>query len=569
MNTGVILPKSCFMKDHRPDALRFPVLIVGGGLTGLSAALFLLKQGIRPLLMEKHIGTSIHPHAREFDIRTMELLRESGLSEPVRDAGKLPGPSRGFLFGRSLAEAPGKKSRRKGEAITHPVQISGMEGLAALKPEMGARCPQGLSEPVLLAAAKERGAHVRFHTELASFEQNDTGIIALIKDHDTGETQKIHADYMIAADGAKSPVGEVLQVSPSGKGALGDLVDIYCEADLAAFVRDREFSMFVAKTPEIRRLLTSIDNSGHWVFHLYFDRVKGERPEDFTTERLPVILQEVIGLPGLSIRIITVLPWQPTIKVVDDVRHGRVFLAGDAAHVMTPYGGKGAATGIQDVHNLAWKLATVLDQWVSPFLPETYSKERQPIGLFNAFPSGKMADKPGLPQVKRPVNIMLLARFLDALGPKKQIQKRVMKKMRGRLGIPEYDYHSTAITEENEDPGGKNDKNVPLTAAPGTRAPSISVIHKGKKISTLDLPGGDFVLFTGSGNEARQKAARDAQDLKTNIPVYSIGNTGSLIFADAQAREVLKLFGTGAVLVRPEASWHGEAPKARPTLPCP
>jgi hypothetical protein len=147
---------------------------------------------------------------------------------------------------------------------------------------------------------------------------------------------------------------------------------------------------------------------------------------------------------------------------------------------------------------------------------------------------------------------MLLARFLDALGPKKQIQKRVMKKMRGRLGIPEYDYHSTAITEENEDPGGKNDKNVPLTAAPGTRAPHIWVIHKGKKISTLDLPGGDFVLFTGSGNEARQKAAPDTQDLKTNIPVYSIGNTGSLIFADAQAREVLKLFGTGAVLVRPD-----------------
>lgn len=208
------------METNEIKPLYTQVLIVGGGITGLSAALFLLAQGINPLVIERHKATSVHPRARGFDIRTMELLRELGLSEKVREAGKALGPSWGIMTNKSLVDALAKKKRHKTAGMKFPSQMKGVESLAAMSPESGARCIQDLSEPVLLQAARERGAQILFHTELLSFNQHEQGITGVIGNRETGEQQLVHAGYMIAADGAKSEIGEALHAKSDGPGAL-------------------------------------------------------------------------------------------------------------------------------------------------------------------------------------------------------------------------------------------------------------------------------------------------------------------------------------------------------------
>jgi putative polyketide hydroxylase len=533
---------------------KVPVLIIGGGISGLTAALFLLKHDVIPLVIERHRSTSIHPRARGFDIRTMELYRELGLSEQIREAGKALSPGWGIHTSSSLAAALKKIKPREGKAIQFPIQMKGLEALAAESPEIGARCTQDLSEPVLLEAAKERGAEISFFTELLSFQQNETGVTAIVRNRETGEQQIILADYMIAADGAKSNIREALNAETTGKGVLGNLLNIYFEADLADFVRGREFSLLRVNEPDIKGLLASINNSDRWVFHLHYDQARGERPEDFTHERIITILEKVIGLPQLKISIISVLPWQPTVKAVTEMQHGRVFLVGDAAHTMTPYGGKGACTGVQDVHNLAWKLAAVVQRKAAPALLHTYNTERQSIGQYNAEQSGTMANQYGLIKkvIYRFYRAFMTVMVINFLRLQKLFPKTGMRQLGDLMGLPDYKYSSLAIIS-NEAPVVGYVKAGSLNGQPGTRAPHLWVKHQGQKISTLDLLGKDFVLFTGIDNACwKQAASKIATELEITIPVYSIGDNADLVYNDKQIEDVLGIEATGAVLIRPD-----------------
>lgn len=543
------------MENDLSNLPHVPVLIVGGGVTGLSAALFLLQQGVKPLLIEKHQSTSIHPRARGFDTRTMELMRTLGLSETIREAGKSLAPSWGILTGKSLAQALAKKKQRKKEGIKFPSQMKGLEAVAMMSPETGARCTQDLSEPVLLQAVLDRGADVAFHTELLSFSMNEAGTTAVIKDRQTGEQQMINADYMIAADGAGSRIREMLQAKWEGKGSLGHLLNIYFEADLADVVRGREFSILRIDRPRLKGFLSAINNRDRWAFQLHYNPDDGERPEDFTAEKVVSLLQQVIGIDGLKIRVISILPWRPTVKVVKQMQYGRVFLAGDAAHIMTPYGGKGANTGIQDVHNLAWKLSAVLKRTAGEELLKTYDAERRPVGWYNASRSGKMADrfgllkKPGLKMIWPFLKVMILGKFhLTRFFPRVPL-----KNLGYLLGLPHYRYASTAVVPDEKRPAGSL-MTSRLTGDAGTRMPHLWVYHEGEALSTLDVTGKDFVLFTGE-DPALWKRMADTigEKFALNLRVYSLGKSGTLIFAKSDFRDVFrKISDSGALLVRPD-----------------
>ncbi|WP_343670610.1 FAD-dependent monooxygenase [Chitinophaga sp.] len=472
-----------------------PVLIVGGGVVGLSAALFLLQQGIVPMLVEKHAGTSIHPRARGFDIRSMELFRSLGLTDAIREAGKALAPAWGILSGVSIAAA--MENRKPHKKTRGPELIVKAANLDSYSPEQGARCTQDLSEPVLLKAAIERGADVHFQTKCISFSQDENGVSAVMQ---SGEKEwTVTADYMIAADGAGSNIRSTLQAATMGVGALGKLLNIYFEADLSAEVKGREFSLLLVDTPGIKGLLTAINNTDRWVFHLLNDR-------DYTQEELIAILNTVVGFPGKKIQILSILPWQPTVKVVTNMRHGRIFLAGDAAHTMPPYGGKGANTGVQDVHNLAWKLAAVLNEKADSTLLDTYDIERQPVGYENAVSSGAWADEYGLLKKKRGnmmkiMGSMLSVIALNKLGFKKRSHRIAMHNIAGIAGLPEYRY-SKQKTYLKADA---------LNGAVGTRVPHEWITVNGKIISSLDVVGIGYVLFTGKGWNG---------ELQNNIPVY-------------------------------------------------
>lgn len=367
--------QSTIMTDSNPQ-----VLIVGGGIVGLTASLFLSYHNITSLLVERHTGTSIHPRGRSLNARSMEIYRSLGIDEDIRAAGAELGPAMGIYRGASLASVIEPHKRSSSDAPAR--KIPGAWLLDNLGPVGRAWATQDMTEHVLLAAARQKGGDVRFNTEPISFTQDSSGVTAIILDRLTGLKSTVKAAYLIAADGAESPIRKHLDISTTGSGPLGHLLNISFEADLTEFVKGREFSLCLINRPEdsIRGLFNSINNSTRWGFHLSYSPPSGPSPSDFSPETCAEIIKIALGIPNVDVKVKAILPWEPTVKVVTKMQVGRVFFAGEAAHQMPPWGGQGANSGIADVHNLAWKLAFVLNNHSSPSLLSTYEAERFPSG---------------------------------------------------------------------------------------------------------------------------------------------------------------------------------------------
>ncbi len=163
------------------------------------------------------------------------------------------------------------------------------------------------------------------------------------------------------ADGAKSKIREHLGISTEGRGTIGGYyMNIYFEADLSEFIQGDALGFTMVLHPEVLGALIPVDNERRWIYHVSYDPLKGERPEDFTIERCKQIIQTAIGSTNVEPEIVSVLPWKAAESTATKFQDNRVLLVGDSAHIMPPTGGFGSNTGIQDAHNLAWKLATVL-----------------------------------------------------------------------------------------------------------------------------------------------------------------------------------------------------------------
>jgi putative polyketide hydroxylase len=519
----------------------FQVLIVGGGIVGLSASLFLSRQGINSLLVERHPGTSIHPRARGVNARTMELYREVGVDEAVRQAGASLSLSRGLFKGSALREVIESQTREENVA-TRRLPLA--EYFESISPTEGTRGTQDMIEPVLLAAAREQGGDLRFNVECIGFEQDDSGVRATLRQRSDNSESTIVADYVIAADGADSFVRGKLGASTTGAGTLGYLLNILFEADLNELVRGREFSMCLIEQPEVRGLFTSINNSNRWVFHLSYDPGKGEKTEDFPPQRCQELVKLALGLPDIDVEIKSVLPWEPTVRVAEKFQHGRVFLAGDAAHQMPPWGGQGANTGIADVHNLAWKLAAVLHGQATAALLATYDAERFPVGRLVAEESGAAADEHGLFSMNKSLPMILA------------LVRRIP-----RIAGYGYTYTSQAINTEDTTPLlwrlSQLLKPLPwilgLCGTAGTRAPHIWVHLKAQRISTLDLFGKGFVLLAGQeGNEWCTAAPTIASSVGVDLVAYCAGPADDLVCSKGQWESSAGISTRGALLVRPD-----------------
>jgi 2-polyprenyl-6-methoxyphenol hydroxylase-like FAD-dependent oxidoreductase len=493
---------------------RVSILILGGGVVGLSAALFLLHQGVRPLLVERHRGTSIHPRSRGINARSGELFRQVGVFEEIRSAGAALQPAVGAYSAETLVQAIEALPRRAPDA---PQPHLGM-GTEAMTPTPTCRCTQDLMEPLLRARAVERGADVRFGTEVESFDQDDAGVTAVLVERESGVRREVRADYMIAADGAGGRTRERLGIATTGRGAMGNLLNVLLRVDLTELVRGREFSLCNVENEHVRGTWVAIDNHTRWALHIVYAPERGESPSDFPPERCAELARRALGLPSADIEVLGVLPWQPSVRVAQRFQAGRVFLAGDAAHQMPPWGGQGANTGIAEVHNLAWKLAAVLGGQAAPSLLETYNLERQPIGLYVAETSGTLGGRDGL------LDVTSGTHPLAKIGP------------RFVLGL-NYRY------QPGEEPLVVDD----LDGRPGTRVPHAWVEKNGERSSTLDLFGKEFVLI--SGDDA-WKAAANALVSARRRPLRAVA-VGDMRGAEAWAKQVGLAQG-GALLVRPD-----------------
>ncbi len=503
-----------------------PVLIVGGGPVGLSTSLFLARHGVPSLLVERHEKTSIHPRARGINARTMELFRSLGLEESVRTAGAALARNHHFLAVETLAGAELWR--------TYPWSSRDYQAhLKQLSPMNWCMCAQDELEPLLVTAARTLNCELRFGSELMAFEQDNYGVTARIRERNTGEEYIANAHYLIAADGAGSPVRHMLNVSTRGRGTLGHYINIYFRANLSTLVQDREFILCLVKNPEAQGVLLSVNNTDRWIFMMLYVPESGRAVEDFTPERCIEFVRNAAGLPRLAIEIISIVPWEAAIRVAESFQRDRVFLVGDAAHVMPPTGAFGMNTGIQDAHNLAWKLAAVLNGQAGPALLATYDVERRPVAQFTAEQAGLRSDNHA-----DYYSSGMVDDFAVALG---------------------YRYQSAAVISEKKETSSNGA--LDLSGQPGTRAPHIWVGHQGRRISTLDLFDTRFVLLAGMDGNAWCHAAREgATALGLPLDAYCVGATGDLIDLDGNWGTTYGVTPSGVVLVRPDGfvGWRTE-----------
>ncbi|WP_228002294.1 FAD-dependent monooxygenase [Nocardia australiensis] len=508
------------MNDNENET---PVLIVGGSLVGLSAAAFLAWHGVPVVVIDKHLGSSPHPRAIGFTTRTVEHFRQVGVEVPASLQGMKP-PRRArveSLTGTWFEEYPwtpgGKGSYGAEDSPVHAIAIT-----------------QDRLEPILRERARELGAQLRLGTELLDLTQDRDGVTARLRRREDGREYQLRAQYVVAADGAISPVRAALGIGRHGVGPLSVQRSILFRASLDEYLQ-HGVVQFEIEQPGLRAFLTTYSD-GRWVLMLSDDV---ERAAD---EQIQVV-QRALGCTDIPIELVTTGRWELAALIADRFSVRRVFLAGDAAHQLPPNrGGFGANTGIDDAHNLAWKLAAVLSGKSQPRLLDTYDAERRPIADLRHDQLFARADYKAYlatPQSDVPV--------LDDASIEL-----------GQL------YRSAAVLGAGADlpPAQRPGQ---WAGQPGTRAPHLWITVDDRECSTLDLFQRDWVLLSEDDRWAAA-ATRVADQL--GIPVAFIGIGTDTKPAEANAfRTAYGIEPDGATLVRPDGyiAWRSVTVSADPT----
>ncbi|MGW3665171.1 FAD-dependent oxidoreductase [Streptomyces sp. NPDC005141] len=553
-----------------------PVLIAGGSLVGLSTSLFLGRLGVPHILVERHAGTSIHPRGRGNNVRTMEVFRAAGVQRRIEEAASVLADNHGILQTPTLVGDAGEWLFK---------EIDPGNGLARFSPGAWCLCSQNDLEPVLLETARELGGDLRFSTELMSFEQDAEGVTAKVKSRETGEHSTIRAEYLVAADGPRSPIRDALRIGQTGPGDLFHNVSLtFTSHALADVVGDRRFIVCYLTDPEADGALLPVDNKEHWVFHAPWHPEHGETLEEFTDERCVEHIRRAIGVPDLDVEITGRAAWHAAERVAERYARERVFLAGDSAHEMSPTGAFGSNTGIQDAHNLAWKLSAVLDGWAGPGLLESYDAERRPVAEatsarassrsvehshpgYTPGPEAGGQGGQGGPGGQGPGGQG--GPGGQSSGPGGQSGPGGRKG--GILNVAlAYRYPRGAVL--GADPAGPVvPEGVRLTGEPGSRAPHMWLTRAGARISTLDLYERSMVLLSAAdGAGGWDAAARDlARQLSIPLESHRIGTgpEADLVpAADADWAQNHGVTADGAVLVRPDGfvAWRSEGPVKDP-----
>ncbi|WP_116104192.1 FAD-dependent oxidoreductase [Amycolatopsis thermalba] len=508
-----------------PTEYETPVLIVGGGITGLSAAVFLARAGVRPILVERHPSTAILPQARAFSPRSMEIYRSLGLEGTIREhlSFLVDYPE---MIGAETLTGP---ERFRADLLALVVPPEG------LSPTDWAMIDQDELERVIRVAADSSGADVRFGTELVSFTEEGDGVTAVVRDVASGDLQRIRARYLIAADGNRAHIRNRLGVGADGPGVFINVVNFIFDADLSAASRERRFLLAYLDQPRPGATLSPLNEDGRWALAIPYQPEQGETPEDFTEERCAEYARLAVGLPDLEVELVSPVPeWTQKVTttrigawVAQRYRSGRVFFAGDAAHVVPPSGSYGANTGIADAHNLAWKLAAVVRGQAGAGLLDTYEAERRPVA-----------------QVTMETAMQLLQDRREGSGEEAtRVDDMAM--------IFGYRYDSPAVLADTPSPADRVEDPRTAGGRPGLRAPHLWLTRAGRRVSTVDLCAGGFTLLAGADGAAWTDAAKAvAAALDVDLAAHRIGAE----YTDAENRfpGAYGVTATGASLVRPD-----------------
>lgn len=514
------------------------VLVVGGGITGLSAAFFLARQGIRPILVERRPATAIMPQARAFNPRSMEIYRAFGLEDEIRERQSILVDLPEMIGADTLAGE--ERFRVDMLARVRPTGISPVDWALIDQDEL---------EDVVRGHAERAGADVRFGTELVSFDSAADGVTATVRELDGGTESRIHAEYLIAADGNRAGIRIHLGTGADGAGTLGHAAHFLFDADLGDALRGRRFLLAYFDQPVPGTVLAPLRQFGRWMLGVPFRPQHGEGIEDFTEQRCIELVRRAAGIADLHVTLVPPMPGRSPkpmdvrlgASVARRYRAGRVFYAGDSAHVFPPTGSFGANTGIADAHNLAWKLAAVLHGQAGPALLDTYDAERRPVAH---------------------TTMDTAADILDARHHATGEQAVEIDEVTVAIG---YRYGSAAIVTET--PATDTPVEDPRTPSgrPGLRAPHTWLDRDGARLSTLDLFTHAFTVLIGpDGTDWVTAATATADALGIELNIHRIG--AELRDRENRWADTYGVTRTGATLVRPDGfvAWRAATRPERP-----
>lgn len=545
------------------------VLVIGAGPAGLTASALLAEHGINAITITKHAGTAHSPRAHITNQRTMEVFRDLGIEDRVKE---LAVPNE--LMGNNVW-ATSFAGRELARLMTWGSGVDRKADYDRASPCSMCNIPQHVLEPVILEAARERDAAIRFDTELIEISQDENGVTGLVRRRSTGTEYAIRARYAIAADGGRGTTAKQLGFEFDGEEGLGCAVNVWLEADLSRYTRHRPGTLYWICQPGNDYWVGSgtficVKPWTEWVMLYMYDPADGE--PDLSEEAVTERAHAIIGDRDVAVRIKQVSQWQINHLISREYRKGRVFLAGDAAHRHPPANGLGTNTSVQDSYNLVWKIAAVLRGEAGEELLDTYHAERYPVGRQVVDRAMKSV------QDMRPLSQAFGFapgqsaedgwRSLDELQSDTPAGRQRREALAEAVALQNYQfnahgvelgqhYTSTAIVDDGTSlPPSRKDPELyhrPSTH-PGSPIPHAWLQRGNQSVSTVDIAGGGrFALLAGIGGAPWIDAAKAvAEEMSIGLVGHSIGQGCEYddLFGDwTRLREV---GDRGCVLVRPD-----------------
>jgi 2-polyprenyl-6-methoxyphenol hydroxylase-like FAD-dependent oxidoreductase len=514
-----------------------PVLVIGGGPVGLALAGDLGWRGIACTLVEQSDGSIYQPRMDLVGVRTMEFCRRWGIVPAVEGSPYPRDYAQDNIYLTSLTGYELGRERFPGIGQAPPPKES---------PQRRERCPQNMFDPILRAfAASQNNVALRYRTRLVSFTQNADLVTAVVENAETGTREEIPARYIVGCDGARSLVRETLGITMQGNPVLTHTTNVIfrCPHLLSLHDKGKAYRHIFIGPEGTWATIVAINGRDEWRFSI----IGGSEQRDYTTDDIKAAIRRAVGR-DFEFEILSVLPWVRRELVADRYRGGRGFIAGDAAHVMSPTGGFGMNTGIQDVVDLSWKLAAVIQGWGGDRLLDSYGIERQPIGTRNVTEASgnlrRMLSVPPHPD--------LLADTPQGAATREKVGREFSETMRrewftlgAHLG---YRYENSPICWPDGTAAPPDDPRAYVpTARPGHRAPH-AFLADGR--STLDLFGRGFALL-GFGADLGEAAPLLEAAQKRHLP---------LTFTAIAEPHIAALYERRFVLVRPDGhvAWRGD-----------
>ncbi len=528
------------------------VLIIGGGPVGLTLALALSRLGVQATLVNERPDTTSQPWPEAVNCRSMEIFRQLGLADAIRDQGNPRAASQAVAYAPAASEGQygpyGLLDGRRHLAYQSVAEATATiracpDGSLPLEPMQ--RIAQAQLEPVLLKSARaEANIDLRFGWKIFGFEQDNDGVTALIQHVETWKNQHVRARYLIGCDGADSRVRNFINIDYDGlRDATSEAFRIHLRSGeiRELFPQRAAYWHTWLCRPGFAGLLVAPDaHRDDYVLH----RASGPGPGE-TVEQL------VDAALGQQVRyeIVQSGPWSPQSRVAESFGRGRVFIAGEATHQYLPPGGLGLDTGLAEAHNLAWKLAALVQGWGGDRLLASYEAERRPVAGRNRDHAQQCAAAAAA--ILTPLSTHLLDNSVAGQEARRQAQalfEAKMPRLYESLGIEiGYRYPASPVVcpDAEVEPAGPARQYLPTTHS-GARLPSA---FREDGTAVFDLLGAGFTLLILGGSAAQGlplRAAAEAVGMPLQIRVF-------------HEPQLARIYEKKFVLVRPDqhVAWRG------------